>query len=115
MKSGFFFWGVGGGILPLGVTNKNRASNCTQDFLKEKKITQKLLIFCGGKKKVEIVIFRSYAVACRQHVCQGFKKNIILFFLFLKFSQIWRNLVVDDHRSDATYRTKLKEKKPVTD
>jgi hypothetical protein len=46
MKSGFW----GGGILSHGVTNKNRASNCTKDFLRKKNHT-KVTIFCGEKKK----------------------------------------------------------------
>ncbi len=64
------------GILPLGVTNKNRASSCTQDRLREK-ITQKLLHF-EGKKKVEIVIFRTYVVTC--HVISMYVKVSIGFF-----------------------------------
>jgi hypothetical protein len=68
MKSGFFFFFLWG-ILPLSVTSKNRASSCTQDFLREKNRTKSYYIL--REIKVEIVIFRSYVVA----YMSGFQKK----------------------------------------
>ncbi len=84
------FWG--GGFCHLVWQTKPRASSCIQEFLRGK-ISHKSYYILWKKKRVEIVIFRSYAVACRQHVCQGFKKTSYFFFGFLTFSQIWRSLL----------------------